>query len=253
MDLSRLFSQHGYSLVELVVVIIIIGIIASISITSMNSSTETVRVEKTKKELEQLAFAIAGNPKLISGGFRTDFGYVGDIGAMPSNLDDLVQNPGGYTTWDGPYIHDDYYASAGASEVEFKIDAWGTVYTYTGGASITSQGGTTPITREIAPSLDHILRNTVSVVVIDVDNTPPGTINRDSVRMVMSYPNGSGAITTRTKYPAPDGYVQFDSIPIGSHRIRIVYLPDSDTLTRIVSVGQGQNCHLTVSLFGDFW
>ena len=219
----------------------------------MKSSTETVRVEKTKKELEQLAYAIAGNPELISGGFRTDFGYVGDIGALPSNLDDLVQNPGGYTTWDGPYIHDDYYASAGASETEFKVDAWGATYTYTGGVTITSTGGTSSITREIAPSLDHLLRNAVSVVVTDIDNTPPGTINRDSVRLVLSYPNGSGAITTHTEYPASDGFVQFDSIPIGSHQMRIVYLPDSDTLTRIVSVGPGHDCHLTVSLFGNIW
>ena len=91
----------GYTLIELVIVIIILGIITTVAMRSIKDTNQTARIEETKKELEQLAIAIAGNPDLISGGQRTDFGYVGDIGALPPNLDALVQNPGGYTTWKG--------------------------------------------------------------------------------------------------------------------------------------------------------
>ena len=70
------------------------------------------RTETTIARMDMLARAIAGDPNLISGGVRSDFGYVGDVGALPSNLDQLVTNPG-YSTWGGPYVRDEY--SAGAS------------------------------------------------------------------------------------------------------------------------------------------
>lgn len=251
--MARLTSKTGYSLIELVVVILIIGIITSIAIRSLRSTNETARTEQTKKELDQLASAIAGNPQLVSGGVRTDFGYVGDIGSMPPNLDVLVQNPGGYSTWDGPYIHDDFYPQDTSSETEFKIDAWGTAYVYGGGPTITSTGGGTSITREIASSLDHLLRNRVSAVVTDLDNTPPGEMYKDSVAFLLTYPNGSGSMTTRTRYPATDGFVRFDSIPIGSHRMQVVYTPANDTLTHMVNVKPGQDCYTTVSLYDNLW
>ncbi len=250
--MARLTSKTGYSLIELVVVILIIGIITSIAIRSLRSSNETARTEQTKKELDQLAWAIAGQPDLVSGGQRTDYGYIGDVGSMPSNLDALVSNPG-YSTWDGPYIHDDFYPQDTSSETEFKIDAWGSAYAYTDGLTITSQGGGTSITREIASSLDHLLRNRVSAVVTDLDNTPPGETYKDSITFLLTYPNGSGSMTTGTRYPAADGFVQFDSIPIGGHRMQVVYMPTNDTLTRIVTVEPGQDCYTTVSLYDNLW
>jgi prepilin-type N-terminal cleavage/methylation domain-containing protein len=251
-ELSRPRTKTGYSLVELILVIIIIGIITSVAVRSLRTTHDTARVEQTKKELDQLAWAIAGNPVFISGGTRTDFGYVGDVGAMPPNLDALVSNPG-YATWDGPYIRDDFYLSGDSSEVEFKFDAWGTAYTYSGGTTISSTGGSSTITREIAGSLDDLLRNTVSAVIVDLDNTPPGSTYRDSVRILFSYPNGGGSITTKTEYPGSDGFVRFDSIPIGNHQMQVVYIPSGDTLTRIVSIEPGQDSYTTVSLPEDLW
>jgi prepilin-type N-terminal cleavage/methylation domain-containing protein len=250
--LSRPRTNTGYSLVELILVIIIIGIITSVAIRSLRTTHDTARVEQTKQELDQLAWAIAGNPEFTSGGVRSDFGYIGDVGAMPPNLDALVSNPG-YATWDGPYIRDDFYPAGGGNEVEFKFDAWGTAYTYSGGTTISSTGGGSTITREIASSLDDLLRNTVSTVVIDLDNTPPGDTYKDSVRILLSYPDGAGSITTRTKYPGSDGFVRFDSIPIGNHQMQVVYIPGCDTLTRVVSIEPGQDSYTTVSLPEDIW
>ena len=83
MNCFRLKKVGGYSLFELLAVIIIVGIIASVSMRSMRGSVEVSRVEETKQEMDHLAWAICGNPALISGGVRTDFGYVGDVGALP--------------------------------------------------------------------------------------------------------------------------------------------------------------------------
>jgi len=38
--------------------------------------------EETRKEIDRLACAIAGNPELYDNGIRSDFGYIGDTGAM---------------------------------------------------------------------------------------------------------------------------------------------------------------------------
>ncbi|MCK4371866.1 MAG: prepilin-type N-terminal cleavage/methylation domain-containing protein, partial [candidate division Zixibacteria bacterium] len=109
---ARLTSETGYSLIELIIVIVIVAIIASVAVKSLKGTNEVVRTEETKAELEQLAYAVAGNPAVLSGGARTDYGYVGDVGALPPNLDALVTNPGGYGTWDGPYVRDDFYVTA---------------------------------------------------------------------------------------------------------------------------------------------
>jgi len=251
-ELNRLKSKNGYSLFELVIVVVIIGIITSVGIRYLRTTHDAAKVVQTKKELDQLAWAIVGNPNLISGGVRSDFGYVGDVGSMPSNLDALVSDPG-YASWDGPYIRDDFYPTDTGSETEFKIDAWGKAYSYSGNSTITSTGSGTSITRAIANSLDNLLRNTVSAVVIDLDNTPPGATYKDSTKLLLTYPNGSGSLTTTTRYPASDGFVRFDSIPIGSHLLRTIYIPDSDTLSRRVTVVPGGDCYITISLRDNLW
>jgi len=229
-----------------------VGILATVTMRSLRSVNETVQVEETREELDQLAQAIAGNPSLISGGSRTDYGYVGDIGALPSTLDALVQNPG-FATWNGPYLRDDFSASSGAPNTEFKRDAWGNAYAYSGGVTITSGGGGNPLTRNIANSLSDLVNNSVSVVVTDLNDLPPGSVYRDSVRTILTVPDGSGGYRTTVKYPGTDGLVVFDSVPIGSHSLAMVYLPDTDTLRRKVTVDPGKTAHLTWQYYRSVW
>ena len=70
-------------------------------------------------------------------GSRRRFGYVGDIGAFPPNLQALYQNPGGYSTWVGPYIPPEITQD----NVGYRYDEWGTAYNYSGGITIASTGG----------------------------------------------------------------------------------------------------------------
>lgn len=252
MDYSRLQQIAGYSLFELVVVIVIVGIIASISVSSLTNSVDVARTEETRAELNQLAAAICGDPQKLSGGARTDFGYVGDVGALPPNLSALVANPGGYSTWDGPYVRDDFYASAGGSESEYAFDAWGAAYNYFGN-SISSTGGGTTITREFTNSTSDLLHNSVSAVVTDLDNSPPGPTYKDSVKFVLTYPDGSGGMTSSSKFPGADGFAEFDSIPIGLHTLRTIYIPDNDTLTRRLCVCPETNVFADINLFSDVW
>ena len=246
-------DKKGYSLFEMIIVIVIISILTTVTLKSLKTSSDISRVEKTKEELLQLAYSIAGNPNLVSAGKRTDFGYIGDIGVLPANLDALVQNPGGYTTWNGPYLKDDYYLSAASSESEFKIDAWGTAYTYSGSVTITSTGSGSSITQKIANSSNDLLLNKISVVIIDLNNSPPGATYKDSLRFILSYPNGTGSTTNQSLTPTPNGFVQFSSIPIGTHTLKIAYTPTADTLTRIISIAPGQNYYTEIQLNEDIW
>jgi general secretion pathway protein G len=244
-------ADQGYTLIELVLVLVIIGIITTIGLKSLTAVNQTARIETTRGRLDRLAVAMVGNPSLVTAGSRTDFGYVGDIGALPPSLDALVTNPGGYTTWNGPYLGDDF--STDGSSANFKTDAWGKPLAYSGGVTISSTGGPSALTRELAGSIDDLLYSTISAVVTDLDRTPPGTIYRDSVRFLLTFPYGTGGLATVTRNPRPDGYVRFDSIPIGLHLLRVIYAPASDTLRQKVVVHPGVAAYLEISWGQDIW
>ena len=248
--MPRTRLHKGYTLVEMVLVIIIIGILAAIAIRSLGTTLDVSRTEETKTEMRRLAYAIAGNPELVSGGVRTDFGYVGDIGALPPNWDALVTNPG-YATWRGPYIGDDF--SSGVGDYAFKLDAWGQEYTSPSGSAFSSTGGPQTITREIATSNAALFNNSIILSVEDVDHSPPGAGYCDSIRVELSYPDGTGGLALRSVYPSPNGLARFDSIPIGLHRLRIIYLPENDTLDREIAVNPGRIAYIDMQYFGDVW
>jgi len=244
-------SARGYSLIEMVVVILIIGILATVVLKSIGKATDVSRTEETKKEMELLAYAIVGNPTQMNAGSRSDYGYVGDVGALPPNWDALVTNPGGYSTWQGPYIKDEF--ASGAGDTEFKLDGWGRQYSSPSSIGFSSTGGGFTITRNVANSTGELFANSVYAVITDLDYSPPGTAYKDSVRFLITIPNGSGSYITKSGTPAADGYCRIDSIPIGNHLFQTVYFPDNDTLTRRINVCPGEDIHLNINYFSDVW
>ena len=249
--MSGFKRKEGYTLIEVILVIIIIGIITSIALKSLKKSTEITRAEKTKEEMQKLVVAITGRPELLTNGVRTDYGYVGDVGALPASLDNLAIQPSGYSSWDGPYIFDDF--SEDGSSTEYKKDAWGENYIYSGSVTLSSSGSGSTITRNIANSIDDLLYNRIVCVVTDFDNTPPGNVFRDSIVISLRYPNGSGSYTTQSQNPDINGLSEFDSIPVGLHELSVIYIPSNDTLRRIANVDLGTDNYIEISLFEDIW
>jgi len=227
-------TARGFTLIEVIIVVIIAGILVTVALRSASQVTESARTEEAKLELQALSDAITGNPDLNSGGVRSDFGYLGDVGALPPNLDALLTNPGGYGTWKGPYVRNRF----AQDPADFKTDPWGTPYNLSG-TEISSNGSGSPIVRRFAADLGSLLHNPVSGTILDSDGTPPGAVYRDSLMVDLTYPDGSGGLTTISGVPDPGGYFQIDSIPVGNHDLRIVYQPDSDTLSRFVTVLPG--------------
>jgi hypothetical protein len=212
---------------------------------------QTAKYEQTKQELDRLAYAVAGDPSKVSGGVRTDYGYVGDIGALPPNLDALAANPGGLATWNGPYIFDELTSGGGTNE--YRSDAWGRPYQYSGGVTIVSSGGPSSLTREIAAGPGTLLNNRVSAVVVDLDLTPPGNVYKDSTLFVLTYPDGAGGMTSQVRYPGADGFAEFQSVPIGIHDLRLIYLPANDTLRRPINVNPGEDYYTEFQYYADVW
>jgi prepilin-type N-terminal cleavage/methylation domain-containing protein len=244
--MKKLNSKSGFTLIELVITIIIIGIVTTVALVNMSSSLDTARHEHTKAELDALAFAIVGNPSLYTSGARSDFGYVGDVGGLPPNLDALVSNPGGFATWRGPYLE------SGSGSTAFKEDGWGVVYLYTG-TSIRSTGSGTNIDKMVAASSLSLLSNSVNGYVVDASSTMPGAIYKDSLVLRLTFPNGSGGLTSTATIPDAKGNFSFAGIPIGNHELTAVYLPDNDSTTLSISVTPASVTKVDIIFPHDLW
>ncbi len=239
-------SAKAFTLIELVIVIVIIGIIATVATRKMASTLETAHTERTLKEMDHFTWAMVGNPDLQSDGARTDFGYIGDVGSLPPNLDALRYNPGGFTTWDGPYI------SEGLDASSYGKDAWGSNYIYSD-TLIRSVGSGTDIDRIIAANSDILLRNRVTGFVLDANNESPGGDYRDSVVVALTYPDGSGSTITVAVNPGLKGNFVFSNIPIGNHSLQVIYIPRTDTVTWDISVRPAGDVKLALTFPADLW
>jgi len=242
-------GQKGFTLVEVIMVIIILGILSAIAMKSLGNGLRVTRIEETKKELKNLSMAISGNPDLFTNGARTDYGYVGDVGTMPVNLDDLVSNPG-YSTWNGPYIKSDFTTYSD----DFKKDAWGATYTYTGNNIIRSVGGgEDTLSYLLTSSVSNFTANSVSGQVTDALGNPPGD-SSSSLTITLSYPNGAGSVKDSTVNPNASGYFTFAStVPIGNHTITAIYSPSNDTLVSFVSVPPKSDVKTYMRFPGSLW
>lgn len=244
--MTQLDNSRGFTLIELVIVILVIGVLGSIATLKMNESIETAQYEQTKQELDNLGFAITGNPDLFSNGARVDFGFVGDNGVLPANLDYLVTNTGGWSTWDGPYIE------RGLATDDFKKDAWNTNYTIAD-TLIRSTGSGTNIDKLVASSSAALLSNTVSGWVVDASGeTPPGTY-ADSVTVRLGYPDGSGNLSYASTNLDSNGRFSYGSVPIGNHTLWVIFSPDTDTMTYSVTVYPSRDVTLDIVFPHDLW
>ncbi len=239
-------KEFGFTLVEVAVVIVIIGIMASIALQSLNSNIEHSRFKATTQEMEQLKIAILGDSRLVTGGIRTDFGYVGDVGALPPSLTALIKNPGGYKTWNGPYI------DIGFSEDKkgFMTDAWGKPYKYTK-TVIKSTGGKTVITKKLVDNISDIDNNSITGQIADGLGNPPSA-KASEVTVKITYPNGKGKTKTVKTHPSGSGNFRFFKIPVGNHTI-LSYTSDGDSSEVLVSVLPRSSPFVNIRFPGDLW
>jgi len=242
----NLTRNNGFTFIEVVLIIVIIGIMGTTAFKALGPLVQHSRETNTLEEMRLLENAIIGDKGLVEGGFRSDYGYVGDIGSLPPNLDALTINPGGYSTWNGPYISNDF-----AEDInDYKTDAWGNLYTYSGGVAINSNGGGSPLTRQFAQNSGDLTSNTVWGYIIDAHGNQPGD-SASRVIVAIVFPNGTGSLTSLTTNPDAAGKFTFaNAIPIGNHLVRGTYSGSNDTTAMYASVtpATGGFCELRFNI-----
>jgi len=241
-------NRNGFTLMELIAVIVILGIVASVAMRTIDKSLDNARFDNTRIEMDQLVYAISGNPDLFANGMRTDFGYVGDVGAMPASLNDLVTDPG-YSTWDGPYVSSDFAQVAD----DYKRDAWGELYTFNT-TNIESSGGSGgTLTRTVCSSAAYLTQNSVLGSITDAAGNPPGD-SSSRVSVILQFPNGVGGLKDSSVTVSSGGAFSFTSaVPIGNHMITAVYSATDDTVCAYISVLPGGESYASLRFPGALW
>ncbi len=229
--LYRLRHARGFSLIELTIVIVVIGIMAGIAMQSLTVAVEDGRKLQTERQLDLVAKAIVGDPGIMQDGVRSDFGYVGDVGAFPPNLAALYTNPG-LSLWNGPYVQIDHTEDT----MSYRTDSWGQALTYSGGVTVNSSGHGAPIVKKVCDSTSDYLLNTVVGAIRDKNDSTPGLIKKDSVDILVDIPNGSSGIVTRSYRPQASGSFSCDSVPAGRRFFKFIYTPGNDTVRRYYTV-----------------
>ena len=115
----------GFTMKELVMVIVVMAALAAVSVPRINDFITNSKIQASKNEMLQIRAAISGTPDRTAGGRYVDRGYIGDVGALPSSLNNLLVQPDGVddydyfsrTGWNGPYLVDN-----GTGEI--LRDAW---------------------------------------------------------------------------------------------------------------------------------
>ncbi|MBI4488624.1 MAG: prepilin-type N-terminal cleavage/methylation domain-containing protein [Deltaproteobacteria bacterium] len=249
-------SRKGFTLVEVIVVLAVIAILAAIAVPLALRIFERTAEDATREELANLKEAMIGDPQKLQSSFRSDFGFLGDMGRLPANLDELLvrgslpaftfdTSKQAGAGWKGPYITG---AAAGSAAAEFKKDQWGNDYTYSdadftnadnqaGDGKITSNGpnGTFGNADDIV--LEFLKNETTATVRGKVKDT--AGVGLEAVP-VEYYSPVNGVLTTTTATTDATGEYVFTSAPFGPRAVRalprLVYSPGS-----VTTAGVGRN------------
>ncbi len=240
-------NSKGFTLVELLTTITIMIILSLVTQSLYVNYVDEARFDQTREKLNSIRHALVGNPAMVEGGSRKNFGFLGDIGSLPTEAQGILAlvdpSRGPFSTfqvhsnvhigtgWNGPYLQ------AGASDLDLATDAWGEPIIYhpnSSPPSLMSLGadrkvGGTGFDQDIAVEISsEMLTTTVSGFVCLSGGPYDG-----SVEVEINYPDGTGALTQSSKklYASDHGHFSFNQIPLGVRSISL-YLPEKTGATR---------------------
>ncbi len=227
--------------------LMLITILAVLSINSITNNLNESRFDETVRRLQVLRKGLVGDVSLKNGKTRSDFGFLGDIGAIPTaaqGLTSLISNPGvpAYAIntsarfglgWNGPYIKSDDTGSS------YLNDAWGNPFVYAPTATpptVTSLGadgvaGGTGYNADITMQLPaNTLTSTVHGFILKGGLQWSGAAD-----IVLNQADGTGNLTQQTVSitASAKGHFMFSNVPMGV-RSATVYVPNKTSPTTTI-------------------
>ena len=244
-------SRKGFTLVEVIVILVVLSILAAMAVPVALRIFERTAEDTTREEMNNLKKALLGDPQKLQTSFRNDFGFLGDIGCLPTTAFpaapalDRLSTQGTYpgwtfdsakqagAGWKGPYI-------TGAPGEEFTKDQLGNSYVYT------PAGGACPLTATLASNGPDGLPSTAddittSIVANETTATIRGTVKNTSgaglgsVPVELYYPSNGTLTTSSPATTDASGNYSFSSAPFGARAVKanptLVLVPGSITVT----------------------
>lgn len=262
---SNQMQPQGFTLLETTIALGVMAVLALGTVSVLSQPAENQRVNETVERLNQLKKAILGDPRIVTKEARTDFGFLGAMGSLPSSLEELwiksAQPLFTFDTslrvgagWSGPYVSlptTDQFA-------DFTRDGWGNTIQYVVGTGVSpttgqtyrarlisygpdgSLGGPDDLTREIYQT--EMLATIVGYVRDANGNALPG------VAASLVHPSG-GALTLVSTTTDANGAYSFSDIPFGSRSLAVlpelVYVVGS----AFVKGGPGEDLEFVIQNF----
>jgi len=237
---------EGFTLIELILVIVLLGILTGLAANLMANALDQARTDATLATLQNVNFAIAGNPALVANGVRHSFGYFGDMGVLPGSLTDLRTSPcacpwtydaasGTGYGWNGPYIETKQNDSG---QYLYTLDGWSYALVYNSGTGqVTSYGsdgaaGGSEYAADITfPGTTITTTGNVAGVVTSAALLPvPGTT------VTITYP-ATGVATTASTTTDNNGAFSFTGIPMGKRKLTTTVGGTTYTTSAVVLPG----------------
>jgi type II secretory pathway pseudopilin PulG len=242
-------GEKGLSLIEVVVILAVMVILIALLVPSTVQILSGARRDVTLDEMENLKKAMIGDPNLKTSGVRSSFGYLGDMGNLPSTLDDLMtqgaqpayafnSSKGVGAGWRGPYAT----LGPGSDAASHRVDAFGNDYTYSNTDYVNGQGQTVDA-KLVSLGADGVAGGTgndedVTLETLRAETTATVTgygfdasgNPLDTTSVTINYP-ANGTLTSSTTTTDGAGFYQFSNIPFGIRSIsfnpRLLYVPGS--------------------------
>jgi len=240
---------QGLTLIEVIVILAVLVILVALLVPSTVQILTGARRNVTLDEMENLKKAMIGDPDLKTSGVRSSFAYLGDMGNLPSTLDDLVtqgaqpayafnSSKGVGAGWRGPYIT----LGPGSDAASHRVDAFGNDYAYSI-TNFTNAQGQTVDAKVVSLGADGVAGGagndedvTLETLVAETTATvtgygfAPDASALDTATVTMNYP-ASGLLTSPTTTTNSSGFYQLNNVPFGVRSVsfepRLLYVPGS--------------------------
>ena len=145
-------SSSGLTFMEVIILIAIIAVIMATGMKANQNVQLREKFENTIVEMQMLKRAIVGNSLLRTNGIRNDFGFVGEMGRLPTSLSELMSQGAQSgviynstlhlsTGWAGPYLQETFtnYTSNPLTDEFDNLYEWNPTELPNGGDTISAR------------------------------------------------------------------------------------------------------------------